>query len=601
MANHALIIGINEYQRLPSLRFALRDAALMRDFLADELGFEEVFYFTDDSPAIDAPDGSLQETQPTYSNLISFLHDFFEYSQLETGDNFWFFFSGHGIRENGQDYLMPCTGNPRLVGQTAIAISYIAERLRRSGADNVILFLDACRNENDLGDRSGAIALEQHQGTISISACSPYERSFEIEAIAQGSFTYALLESLRIRGADNCATVERLYNRLRYRVTELNQQYEKPRQVPYAVVEPAQKLHYILLPQQATEQDILLLVSEAQEAEIEGDDELAEQLWVRVLAASPANSKALRALKRIWRKGSPPTPKSGGVRNPTPKSGGVRNPTPKSGGVRNPTPKSGGVRNPTPKSGGEGTSTLTQIWGNNSESSPPNPQIWGSKKTQVEDGKSPEIGGFRGQSKENESPTKLSLPSFSVEDGKSPEIGGFRGQSKENESPTKLSLSSFSVEDGKSPEIGGFRGQSQENESPSKLSLPSFDFEVVTVNAKGKIVKKERRSANYLREDLGNGVAIDMVSIPGGSFLMGSPEGQGYNDEHPQHKVTVKPFLMGKTPITQAQWREVVTQVETIERELNPDPSYFKGDKRPVERVSWYDALEFCVRLSRAC
>lgn len=69
--------------------------------------------------------------------------------------------------------------------------------------------------------------------------------------------------------------------------------------------------------------------------------------------------------------------------------------------------------------------------------------------------------------------------------------------------------------------------------------------------------------------------------------------------ESPQHKVTVKPFFMGKTSITQAQWREVVTRVETIERDLDPDPSGFKGDKRPVESVSWFDAIEFCVRLSK--
>ncbi|MEA5472223.1 formylglycine-generating enzyme family protein [Spirulina sp. 06S082] len=140
--------------------------------------------------------------------------------------------------------------------------------------------------------------------------------------------------------------------------------------------------------------------------------------------------------------------------------------------------------------------------------------------------------------------------------------------------------------------------------------LPSFSFEVVTVNAKGKKIKRERRSANYQREDLGNGVNLDMVEIPGGEFMMGTEEAEierlckkygrdWFKRESPQHKVTVKPFLMGKTPIIQAQWREVVNRVETIERDLNPDPSHFKGDKRPVESVSWYDAVEFCVRLSK--
>ena len=90
-------------------------------------------------------------------------------------------------------------------------------------------------------------------------------------------------------------------------------------------------------------------------------------------------------------------------------------------------------------------------------------------------------------------------------------------------------------------------------------------------------------------EYLGKGVELDMVVIPSGTFMMGSPEGQGDDDEKPQHEVTVQPFLMGKYPITQAQYQRV----------MGKNPSYFKGDDRPVERVSWDDAVEFCQRLSK--
>jgi formylglycine-generating enzyme required for sulfatase activity len=55
-------------------------------------------------------------------------------------------------------------------------------------------------------------------------------------------------------------------------------------------------------------------------------------------------------------------------------------------------------------------------------------------------------------------------------------------------------------------------------------------------------------------EDLGNGITLDMVAIPGGTFTMGSSPNEEYSfdDEYPQHQVTVPSFFMGKYPITQA-------------------------------------------------
>ncbi|MBE9260373.1 formylglycine-generating enzyme family protein [Dolichospermum sp. LEGE 00246] len=91
-----------------------------------------------------------------------------------------------------------------------------------------------------------------------------------------------------------------------------------------------------------------------------------------------------------------------------------------------------------------------------------------------------------------------------------------------------------------------------------------------------------------------------MVSIPGGTFIMGSPpeELERMDRESPQHSVTVQPFFMGKYQVTQAQWR-FVAQLPQVNRELKSDPSNFKGANRPVESVSWEDAVEFCDRLSQ--
>lgn len=85
-------------------------------------------------------------------------------------------------------------------------------------------------------------------------------------------------------------------------------------------------------------------------------------------------------------------------------------------------------------------------------------------------------------------------------------------------------------------------------------------------------------------------INIDLVQIPAGTFLMGSPpdeEGR-WDDEGPQHEVSVLAFMMAKYPITQAQYEAV----------MGDNPSCFKGPNRPVERVSWNDAVAFCEKLS---
>ena len=100
-------------------------------------------------------------------------------------------------------------------------------------------------------------------------------------------------------------------------------------------------------------------------------------------------------------------------------------------------------------------------------------------------------------------------------------------------------------------------------------------------------------------DELSKEFGIDMISIPSGKFIMGAPKSEvdSRNNERPPHEVTLQSFYLGRSPITQAQWR-IVAGYPQIERELDSNPSRFKGDNRPVERVSWEDAQEFCERLS---
>jgi formylglycine-generating enzyme required for sulfatase activity len=108
-----------------------------------------------------------------------------------------------------------------------------------------------------------------------------------------------------------------------------------------------------------------------------------------------------------------------------------------------------------------------------------------------------------------------------------------------------------------------------------------------------------RRINKSYTEELGQGVKLTLMLMPAGEFTMGAPaeEPESEDNERPQRLVKVPQFLMGRYAVTQAQWR-VVAGYDRMEQDLDPDPSNFQGDNRPVEQVSWDDAQEFCRRLS---
>ncbi|MCC5640561.1 bifunctional serine/threonine-protein kinase/formylglycine-generating enzyme family protein [Nostoc sp. CHAB 5844] len=137
------------------------------------------------------------------------------------------------------------------------------------------------------------------------------------------------------------------------------------------------------------------------------------------------------------------------------------------------------------------------------------------------------------------------------------------------------------------------------------LPLEEFEFELANIAEKRWFGSKPTYDINRLSataqcfiEDLNDGLTLTMVSIPGRQFLMGSPddEPERFDTESPQHSVNVQPFFISKFPITQAQWQAVAT-LPAINRTLEPEPASVKGANRPVEQVSWEDAVEFCARL----
>jgi len=488
--NWAICIGINDYnpRNFTPLKYARQDAERVSTFFR-EMNFDKVYLFTDGSPPIPADQGPPYPSEPTHGNLVTFLSDRFARPFLSTGDNVWFFFAGHGERHSSRDYLMPKDANAR--GEkviSALQVDEVRDWLLQSGADNVILLLDACRSEGSRGSQGIA---DGPPGVITISSCNPSEKAWEINELEQGAFTFALLEALQLPGEQSCATVERLSARLKHRVPELCQHYGKvPAQTPRTSVDPIEKQHFILLPKFARQADIEKLKAEGYRFFFNKQLRLAEQMFIRANAAAQGQDHEILA-------------------------------------------------------------------------------AYAKVRNLIEDG-----GSFSSSTSTDQSS---------------------RGTT------TAGTLSVPDVVQGGSTEAGV--GQGKES------SRPTFEFDVVTINriekpeasGKGepKVITQTRRSkAEYRREELGNGVTLDLVQIPGGTFRMGSPSGEGDNDEKPQHEVRISPFLLGKYPVTQAQWR-VVAGFPKVKQDLNADPSRFKGTNRPVEQVSWDDAVEFCQRLSK--
>ncbi|MBE9028363.1 formylglycine-generating enzyme family protein [filamentous cyanobacterium LEGE 11480] len=139
-----------------------------------------------------------------------------------------------------------------------------------------------------------------------------------------------------------------------------------------------------------------------------------------------------------------------------------------------------------------------------------------------------------------------------------------------------------------------------ESELRKDIRLDSFDFNVTTVDQFGQIKQTKKHTAKYFPASLNAAEQLEMVAIAPGRFAMGaSPtESQAKRHEFPRHRVKLPAFFMSKTPITQSQWA-VIAALPAVKQELDPAPSHFTGSDRPVESVSWLDAVEFCDRLSQ--
>ena len=117
---------------------------------------------------------------------------------------------------------------------------------------------------------------------------------------------------------------------------------------------------------------------------------------------------------------------------------------------------------------------------------------------------------------------------------------------------------------------------------------------------KPRVTKSEKVDKNQRIITLASGVKMAFMRVPAGEFIMGSPKGEGYTDEHPRHEVCLDEYWMGKTPVTNLQYHAFVKATG------HRPPSQWEGniirasrEQHPVVFVNWQDAQELCAWASQ--
>jgi hypothetical protein len=233
----AILVGVNTYKHVSPLQFCKNDATELANLLQTSLGFgkDDVLRLTEDSPGF----------EPTYVNLIHYLGEIKEKRNVAEDDLLVFFFSGHGMmgKDDNKDYLLPIDATPHNLVKTGLTIEYVAQELKDTTCKNIVMLIDACRDPlggaksvTSLGD--DAVDAVKRAGIVTIFACDPKLKSYEIDKLNHGSFTHCILEAINNGKGKTIAT---LYEFLKDQVPATNAQYLKPYQIPYGVIEPPEK------------------------------------------------------------------------------------------------------------------------------------------------------------------------------------------------------------------------------------------------------------------------------------------------------------------------------------------------------------------------
>ncbi|MCH8273836.1 MAG: caspase family protein [Armatimonadetes bacterium] len=186
----AIVVGANEYEHFPKLRYAVSDARDLAAMLIEHYGFEPatVKLLTDDAGPLHTP---------TAGHILGEVESILADKRLDQSDLFIFFFSGHGIATPNGDYLLPTDARPASIERVGLPVQELIDRLARAGLQNVLIIADACRSgaESNFGKQLSQLGRETNMAVL--LACEPGTRSYEDAALGHGVFTQFLLTNLQ--------------------------------------------------------------------------------------------------------------------------------------------------------------------------------------------------------------------------------------------------------------------------------------------------------------------------------------------------------------------------------------------------------------------
>ena len=232
----ATIAGINQYQFFQPLPYARQDAEALHRFLTryGHLDPSCGVLLTDNSPAQENPQTrQTWGTHPSREGWWAWLQSLCTTDQLQPEDTLWVFFSGYGVHQKGEDYLMPSDGNPQAIPETGISVRSLLHLLHGARTHQILVLLDMSRSQGIFapeqcpGQQTADLATQFNIPTI--LSCQPHQFAHETTDLRLGLFTAALLEGLR---SDSVETFGELVLYLNDRVPELCDHHWKPLQLP---------------------------------------------------------------------------------------------------------------------------------------------------------------------------------------------------------------------------------------------------------------------------------------------------------------------------------------------------------------------------------